>query len=149
MNHSSGGEVRRDCCVCPRCLGSARANDTCVVYEQRVNNLTDSDFHMYYVSAGRQNVLVYNTGCKVLKSRHAEERMRQRGFDDLDIQMIRTPPNVYKQGTDGAMIYVSQSGRDTYNVLVVNGDVVVTAMKDKSMRELSGLAKRYEWSGFP
>ena len=40
-------------------------------------------------------------------------------------------------------------GLDTYNVVVVGEEGIVTAMKGLSQRELGNRAQNYGWSGYP
>jgi hypothetical protein len=123
-----------------------------IAYNQHVNNLTVADFHTYYVSIGAENVLVHNAGgwrCgdEAFDTVHGRERLAQNGFDETAILNMKASNQVYEQA-DGAMVYVTQTGSDAFDLVVVSGGRVVTAHRDFTKRGLDGLASNYGWSGW-
>jgi hypothetical protein len=112
-------------------------------------NLEVAQIHTYY--AGATPVLVHNS-CSPLEdalaTRHGQEQLARRGFDAVDVAIVRASSTAYEQA-DGAIAHVGQLGRDSYNVVVVGGKGIVTAIRDVSRQELNHLARTYKWSGYP
>jgi hypothetical protein len=117
-------------------------------------NLTVADLHTYYVLAGPSPVLVHNTGpgCgsldDILATEHGKERLAERGFDNVDIALIRGSATAYEQ-LDGAIAHVAQVGENSFNVIITGEGGIVTAMKGLTQRELDNLARNYGWTGYP
>lgn len=112
-------------------------------------NLQIGKIHTYY--AGTTPVLVHNSCSSLddaLATRHGQQRLTQRGFDSVDIAIVRSSPTSYEQA-DGAIAHVGQLGPNSYNVIVAGDKGIVTAMRGVSGQELSNLARNYGWSGYP
>lgn len=106
--------------------------------------------HDYYALAGAAPVLVHNANYdlgELLTSGHGARRLAGRGFDGIDIAIVRSSSIVYEQA-DGAMVHVARLG-NTYNVVVVGERGIVTAIRDVTERDLGNLARNYGWTGFP
>jgi RHS repeat-associated protein len=116
----------------------------------RVFNLTVAGLHTYFVGAGRNSVLVHNCGSleDVLATQHGVTRLAQFDFDPIDLQLMRSASTVYEQA-DGAKAYVAQLGEDSFNMIVIGEGGVVTAHKGMSRHDLDGLARNYDWTGYP
>lgn len=115
-----------------------------------VYNFQVATNHDYYALAGTTPVLVHNANYdlgELLTSGHGAQRLAERGFDDIDIAIVRSSSTVYEQA-DGAMAHVARFG-DTYNVVVVGERGIVTGMKGVTEQGLGNLARNYGWTGFP
>jgi hypothetical protein len=96
--------------------------------EQWMWDLTVDEIHSFYVANGDEPVLVHNCLDEILSTAHGRERLVGRGFDDVDIDLIRASPLAYEQGA-GGVAHVAQLGRDSYGVVVVGERGIITAMR--------------------
>lgn len=79
---------------------------------------------------------------------HGAEQLQAAGFDNTDMALIKAG-NSYEQ-EDGAIAYVSQTGPNSYNMIVENElGQIVTAHRGMTFKELSGLARNQGWTGWP
>ena len=80
-------------------------------------------------------------------TQHGAERLEEANMDDAAVAAIKAGGPSYEQ-PDGAGVYVSQTGPDSFDLLVENAEgAVITAHRAKSAKELDNLKRNYQWSG--
>jgi hypothetical protein len=84
-------------------------------------------------------------------TQHGAQRMNERGItitNEYAQTIKRNYTESWIQGKDGAAVYIKRAGRGRYDVLIEGDDGIVTVMRDKSRKELDGLARNYDWQGY-
>jgi hypothetical protein len=78
---------------------------------------------------------------------HGRQQLTERGFDPLLVELVLASPNEYEQA-DGAIAHVAQVG-ETFNVIVIGRQGVVTGFRGITQQQLDTYAYNYEWNGYP
>jgi hypothetical protein len=63
------------------------------------------------------------------------------------VALVLASPTQYEQD-DGAIAHVAQFGQ-TFSVIVVGRQGVVTAIRTQTQQQLDKLAENYNWNGYP
>jgi Pretoxin HINT domain len=118
--------------------------------EQWMWDLTVDEIHSFYVANGDEPILVHNCGDldEILSTAHGRDRLIGRGFDSVDIDLIKASPFAYEQAS-GGFAHVAQLGPNSFGVVVVGGRGVISAMRGLTRKELNNLARNHGWTGYP
>jgi len=85
-------------------------------------------------------------GAVMKKTKHGQYRVRERGYSDERIDEIMRSPSYKYYQSDGAEVFVKKTGRGKgYDIVIKGTGGVVTIIHANTRRDLSNLARNYNW----